>query len=310
MRKWFIVIPLLVIAVLATAYFLQPSTQAQSFETTIGCPQRAVARYIINKNQWPKWWPGKKTGENDFSFGGCNYKIGEILLNGFKTVVYHDHDSLKGLLQFIYFGVDSTQFKWTSTYTFSKSPLKRLEEKKRLAVLTDNVQSLLNEMKNYFSDRAKVYGLRIETTTEKDSTMLLYKTTFNHYPSTEEIYKIIYSIRNYIKTNGGKENDYPMLNVHKEGVDRFETRVAVPTESDVTPTGKFEVKKMVLGNILVSQVEGGMEKVREGEKQLANYVQDYNIPSPAIPFQSLVTERISEPDSSKWITRLYYPIFY
>ena len=101
-----------------------------------------------------------------------------------------------------------------------------------------------------------------------------------------------------------------MLNVHREGAERYETMVAVPTESDVPTTEKFKIKKMVLGNILVSQVTGGEDRVKEGEKQLANYVEDYQKISPAIPFQSLVTERISEPDSTKWITRLYYPIFY
>ena len=130
MKKWIILIPVFIVAFLATIYFLQPATQTQTFETTIGCPQRAVARHIINKEKWSEWWPGEKISENNFSFKGCNYKIGEILLNGFKTVVYHDKDSLKGLLQFIYFGVDSTRFKWTSDYTFSKNPLKKMGRKK------------------------------------------------------------------------------------------------------------------------------------------------------------------------------------
>ena len=67
---------------------------------------------------------------------------------------------------------------------------------------------------------------------------------------------------------------------------------------------------MVLGNILKAEVTGGLDRVKEGETELANYVDDYHKLSPAIPFQSLVTDRISQADSTKWITRLYYPIFY
>ncbi len=310
MKKWLILIIVLVVACLTTLYFLRSATQTQTFETTIGCSQRAVARHIINRKQWIEWWPGKKISENNFSFKDCNYKIGEILLNGFKTVVYHNNDSLKGLLQFIYFGTDSTQFKWTSTYTFSKNPLKRWEEKKHLKVITDNVHDLVSDMKKYFSDSVKVYGMAIKRDTVKDSTMISFKGTFDHYPSTGEIYNMIHAIRNYIQSKGGEESDYPMLNVRKVGAERFETMLAVPTQRDVPPGGKFEIKKMVLGNILVSQVTGGVQRVKEGEKQLANYVEDFGKMSPAIPFQSLVTERIAEPDSSKWITRLYYPIFY
>ena len=67
---------------------------------------------------------------------------------------------------------------------------------------------------------------------------------------------------------------------------------------------------MVLGNILVGEVKGGLSTILNAEKQLANYVFDYGKASPAIPFQSLVTDRSLEADSSKWITRLNYPIFY
>ena len=29
--------------------------------------------------------------------------------------------------------------------------------------------------------------------------------------------------------------------------------------------------------------------------------------SPAIPFESLITNRLEEPDTSKWVTKIYYP---
>jgi hypothetical protein len=37
-------------------------------------------------------------------------------------------------------------------------------------------------------------------------------------------------------------------------------------------------------------------------------VQDHQRVAPAIPFQSLVTDRTKQPDTSKWVTRLYWPI--
>jgi hypothetical protein len=169
---------------------------------------------------------------------------------------------------------------------------------------------LVNEMKKYFAISSNVYGMKITEEKVKDSTMIALKQTFDHYPSTKEIYTMIHSIQKYVKDNGGTESDYPMLNVHKEGVRRYQTMVAVPTNKDLPANEKFELKKMVLGNILKAEVTGDVERVKNGEKELANYVDDYHKISPAIPFQSLVTDRISQPDSTKWITRLYYPIFY
>jgi len=66
---------------------------------------------------------------------------------------------------------------------------------------------------------------------------------------------------------------------------------------------------MIRGNILVAEIKGGIYSVNEAERQLVNYANDYKKISPAIPFQSLVTNRQLEPDTSKWVTRLYYPIF-
>jgi len=86
--------------------------------------------------------------------------------------------------------------------------------------------------------------------------------------------------------------------------------VAIPTKSDLQSEGKFQLKKMVLGNILMAEVKGGVHIVMKGENELTNYMDDYKKLSPAIPFQSLITDRQLETDSSKWVTRLYYPIFY
>jgi hypothetical protein len=86
--------------------------------------------------------------------------------------------------------------------------------------------------------------------------------------------------------------------------------VAIPTKTDLPSEGNFSLKKMVLGNILMAEVKGGMYTILKGEEEMTNYVNDYKKTAPAIPFQSLVTNRLVETDTSKWITRLYYPIFF
>jgi len=100
-----------------------------------------------------------------------------------------------------------------------------------------------------------------------------------------------------------------MLNVFETGPESYEAMVAIPTKWDIPMEGNFKLKKMVLGNILVGEVKGGVKTITQQEKELAFYVTDHNKMSPAISFQSLVTNRLQEPDTSKWVTRLYYPVF-
>ena len=66
---------------------------------------------------------------------------------------------------------------------------------------------------------------------------------------------------------------------------------------------------MVPGKILVAEVKGGAYTADEALRQLTMYMDDNHLVSPAIPFQSLVTERSKEPDTTKWITKIYFPVF-
>ncbi|HCL84759.1 MAG TPA: hypothetical protein DIC22_12330, partial [Chitinophagaceae bacterium] len=72
--------------------------------------------------------------------------------------------------------------------------------------------------------------------------------------------------------------------------------------------GKVFYRRMVPGNFLCAEVKGGPFTVNEAVKQLDFFLQDHNKTQIAIPFQQLITNRLSEPDTSKWITRVYLPV--
>jgi hypothetical protein len=65
---------------------------------------------------------------------------------------------------------------------------------------------------------------------------------------------------------------------------------------------------MVPGTILVAEVKGGTATVEEGFRQLEFYIDEHELSSPGRPFQSLITDRSIEKDSTKWVTKLYYPV--
>ena len=68
------------------------------------------------------------------------------------------------------------------------------------------------------------------------------------------------------------------------------------------------MKRVVTEKVLATHIKGGTYKIYHALGQMQTYLNDYHLFSPAIPFQSLVTNRLSEPDSSKWITNIYYPL--
>ena len=310
MKKLILIVCLFILVITFILYFLIPNAQNLNYQTTVGCTESAVSRYLINKNKWHLWWPGQIKDSTNYSYKNCNYRFGKILLDGIGTTVLNDKDSVKGFLKFIYFGNDSTQFQWTSNYIFSANPVKRFTQYLQLKNIANNIENLLGETKKYFEKEENIYGMKVLKQKVTESSLISVKDTFPHYPSTQEIYGMINSLKEYIRQKGGHEDSYPMLNVNTEDSIVYETMVAIPTKNDMPSEGKFHLKKMVLGNILMAEVKGGVSSVIKGEKELTNYVNDHKKTSPAIPFQSLVTNRLLESDTSKWITRLYYPIFF
>lgn len=309
MKKWILISFAIILLLITALYFLIPGAHNYYYQATANCPQTAVARQITNHTNWA-WWPGRKKDDTNYSYKNFIYKIEKVLYNGIETTVFNNTDSLKGILQYLYYGNDSTQFQWTSTYIFSPNPFKRFKQYIQLNKFKNNVEDLLDDIKEYFGNQQNVYGMIITKQRVRESYMISVKDTFSHYPSAREIYKLIGSIKEYILRMDSEETDHPMLHVERYDSTTFEAMVAIPTKHELPSEGKFRLKKMVVGNILMAEVKGGMYTIMKGEEELTNYVNDYKKTSPAIPFQSLVTNRLLETDTLKWITKLYYPIFF
>ena len=310
MKKWVLGFSFLLIISIASVYFFIPGTKNESIQSLVTCNDAGVMRIIINEGKWQTWWPGKKKTDSIYSFKNTTYKIDKVLLNGFDATVYSKADSIKVNFQVISAGMDSSFFIWSFSSDLSANPFKKLLSYFGQSNIINNIESLTKEIQKHFDKEENVYGMKVAMQTVKDSTMISLKNSFDHYPNLDEIYTMIKTIKGYIKEKNSEEADYPMLNIHQEGQGNFETMVAIPTKTPLPSEDKFLVKRMILGNILVGEVKGGIATVIESENLLANYVTDHKKLSPAIPYQSLVTNRQLETDSTKWVTRLYYPVFY
>jgi hypothetical protein len=56
-------------------------------------------------------------------------------------------------------------------------------------------------------------------------------------------------------------------------------------------------------------VRGGIGTVNLALQQFQLYIQDYRRTLMALPFQQLITDRVAEPDTARWITDIYIPLF-
>lgn len=197
--------------------------------------------------------------------------------------------------------------EWKGGLEATNNPVTRIKNYFLAIGVKKNISEILQNAKTFLENNERVYGLRIIQQQVKDTILVSTKIISNGYPSTAEIYNLVKDLRGYIFSNGGTETNSPMLNVTKDSM--YNIMVAIPISTAIPATEKFLLKRMVPGKILVAEVKGGTYTANEALKQLTLYMIDNQLTSPAIPFQSLVTERSKEPDTTKWITKIYFPVF-
>ncbi len=55
-------------------------------------------------------------------------------------------------------------------------------------------------------------------------------------------------------------------------------------------------------------MKGGRSVSDSAMKKMELFASDHRLFNIALPFLSLITDRTKEKDSSKWVTKIYYPV--
>ena len=315
MKKWFIFFLLVLAILIAALYIFIPNKLEVSKTAYLNVASEVVSRHVSEESKWINWWPGKsiehtssvtKTGNffcNEFSF-----KIIHTSLNAVEVLILPKGDTLNSTILIIPLKQDSTAVHWKGVFETGYRPFKRIQYYQRAKIIQKCMDDIFKNLQSFLEKKENMYGIPIERTIVTDTILVTVKASSVQYPTTTEVYNLISSLKKYISLEGAKETNFPMLHVIKADSNRFETMVAIPINKVIRNTGNFAFKRMVAGNILVAEVKGGSHSIRNAFAEMEIYIKDYELASPAIPFESLVTNRMNEPDTTKWITRIYYPI--
>lgn len=310
MKRLLLLVVVLIIASGIILYLRIPQKETYSYRIAFKCTNNSAIRLLHDSTQWKNWWVGKQESSLVYSFNNRSYHFQKMTLPGIETVTLIGKDSVAAFFQVFPYNVDSAHFEWSYVFAYSSNPITKVQQHLQLRSLKKDFKQFLAAVKPFFEDEKNTYGMKIETQRVKDSTLISLKNTFDHYPTTEDVYGLVTAVKDYIQSKSGEESNAPMLNIFSVAENRYDVMVGIPTKKDVEEQEPFKRKKMILGYILVGDVQGGMATVAAAEKRMADYAFDHQKTAPAIPFQSLITDRMQEKDTSKWITRIYYPVLY
>ncbi len=317
MKNLLKVILILSALALLCIYLFIPSKIRFSKIAFIKTNQNVANRYLTDETNWRKWWPPNKhdsssadnvKSKENYTYKNHVYAINNRMVNAAGISIKNNNSALNTNINIVPLKDDSVAMEWNGEMPASSNPVKKIRYYLLAKKVHSEMADILKTLKIFLETRENIYGINIRQTKVTDTILVSTQYVSDIYPSTTTIYGLIKNLREYISITGATETNYPMLHVTGNS-SGFKTMVAIPVNKIIAENNNILYKRMVPGKILVTEVTGGTYTTTQALKQLETYINDYQLKSPAIPFESLVTDRSKEPDTSKWITKIYYPIF-
>jgi len=306
MKKAFL-LSAIVLAGLASVWIIFPGKQLLNGSLAIGAAVPLVLRQLPDTAHWQKWWPWpslpgrQQPDESTVALKGVSDT--QLLLmwcEGTDSIPVEVHMTSKGN--------DTSLIIWSSSIEAGTNPINRVQTFARSQRLKNDIQTLLAAFGAYASNPLHAYGFSPEYTEVKDTMLISTKAHFSTYPVTGEIYGLFESLEKYAVSKGAKVNGLPMYNMAAAAAG-FDIMAALPIDRLIADAELFKVKRMVDGHLLATEVKAGPLQLQQLFVQFEQYKADHQLVSPAIPFLQPVTNRLQQPDTAQWITRMCYPIF-
>jgi effector-binding domain-containing protein len=309
MKKLFFVLLILTSLVLVASYTLIPSVIRISARKPVSTTVATINTLLLQEHGWERWWPGSITGDSGFSFKDYSFHVTRKTINSIELTIANNKSDLPGILVIAPVENDSIVLDWHHLTRAGTNPLKRISTYFKAKQTEKVLNSILEQIKIKSEDNEFVYGIRIQKEKVTDTLLITTKLPSAAYPSTEETYQLIGRLESLISSQHVKAINPPMLHIQKIDSAFYQTMVALPIRQWVTPEKNTVVKRMVMGNILTTEITGGPSAIRNAYKQMQQYILDHNMSQPAIPYESLITNRIQTRDTAKWVTKLYFPVY-
>ena len=315
MKKFLIFLFALCVLVLICIYIFIPSKLEISKVEYVKSNVYGTFRVVSDGNTWKKWWPNKDSVKSDFVeksffYNGYYYHLSNKFYHSIEVIISDKNLSVQSSIDFIKINLDSVILIWKCQLPSGLDPFSKIKKYQQAEKIKNNMTQILSQLRLFLEKNENIYGIDLHVIMSKDSTMVLTKSVFSKYPTTSDIYNLIGNLKKYIASEGATENNFPMLHIKKLNDSTYETMVAIPVNKELAGNNKISFSRFVPWKVLTAEVRGGNYSVDEALRQMKIYISDYQKTAMAIPFQSLVTNRMMEPDSSKWITRIYTPVPY
>ncbi len=311
MKKVFVGLLALLIVGLIGVYVFIPSTIHVSKVSFALTNESNVFDFLTQSAQMSKWFQDED-GKLDSSFQKhqMQFTLGKVFESGPNIRISKDGDTAKSLITLIQVKLDSTLIEWRAELPTGNNPLTKI----KLYFFAQDIKAAMDELtlqlQSFLSKRENVYGFDIQIGHIADTVLLATYQRSTAKLEPKAYYALLDQMKKFIATKGASIVNPPMMHSKRLSETEVETMLAFPINKVIAVQNGYVIKRMNMGNALVLDLKsGGSATTSFAMQQMDKFIEDFHLTSPAIPFESMITDRILVTDSSKWQTRIYYPIF-
>lgn len=314
MKKWLLLSVAVLCLFFACVYVLIPSTIEISDAVSARTTRDGTFRMLMSENEWAKWWGYALPERNDseisreiFKYRDYKYNLIKPGFNSAVVSIQHDNNTINATITLLQLSIDSIVMLCQCSLDATANPFRKIGRYAAAVDLKKNMEAVLESLKAFVEKDDNIYGLHISEGHAQDTLLITTKRIFTREPGVSDVYAMIDDLRKYAAENKCRQTNPPMLNILHEGA-KYRVMVAIPIDKEIATQGPISFVKMTNGNFMITQVQGGPGTVQNALQQMQLYFDDYDKTSMAITFQYLVTDRIKEPDTTKWVTKIFAPV--
>ncbi len=310
-KKLLIALVALVLVVGTLAWMYIPDQPQVEGKIYVKIPAAPLERGFLSADKWDAFFPGDTLANNSFKINDRIYNIIGANVSSIDIESYEEsspeHKWISNIA--VYHTSDSTFFIYQSKQARpTRNLFKKLSSWLNMNKQNQQMNMICESAIGYFNSIEHIYDFKIIENKMPDLTMVSTKMSTTDTPDVKSIYALIGTLRDAIKASNTEPIDSPMLNITRTTEKEILTMVAIPISKDIPVHGNILLKKMIPGNKLEATVKGGEKQLKAALQAMHYYMEDQSKTSPAIPYQILMNNRLTTPDSL-WITKINFPIF-
>lgn len=204
---------------------------------------------------------------------------------------------------------DSVKVSWYIITHLGWNPIAKFFGLTMEKMISPDFEKGLNDLKTICEAKTCCMKYKIEETTVKPFLFLSIRVTCTPATIGQKMGRCFGEIMAYMGKNGLKQTRPPIAFYHKYEGNIFDVEMGIPVDKAAkTKDKKIMFTEFKGGKSLVALYYGPYDNIGEAHKMMMHRVNEHGLKMNGACWEEYVTDPGTEKDSSKWLTKIYYPI--